>query len=564
MKRVRVAAAIAAFGAAVAIGVVAAAADKPAPTLHEYVAPPASREGGRIVSFPGAQEKSQTGQEKPANPSAIRHGSKLLVQPPLADKVGAGEQVHGNSPFAVDRETTARPDRQTEQDGTLHYSEVFNPSVVPFKRMSSLNAVDEDFTLFLAPGRMVEVPVGGDATPDRDLFWGSLVLHLRPGEDIAIPSVAPEMRVLSYESEPKAKIAFLRDAADNYYVRSDDPRNAGQIRLVFLVDAPATYFAPKFPAGSYTVADVAALGMVQPLPPNVRRSALTMLERLAIRPDTPLEQAVNALVAYHRTFEAGDPPEESGEDIYQDLFLSQRGVCRHRSFSFFVSATALGIPTRYITNEAHAFAEVWVPEHGWMRVDLGGSAQELDVANSADKAMHRPRAEDPFPRPPQYRENYTQFRGVQGLSDQQKAEAREPLVEDPSASPTDTNRSTDPVTPGPGRTLPKPTVEDVQGKTKVAISVDRVDGSAYRGEIITVGGKLAAEGKPVGGLRVDVYLASSFAASPDQARLVGQTVTRPDGSYELAVTLPKDLDLGEHTVYAATPGNGTFAMSISE
>ena len=34
---------------------------------------------------------------------------------------------------------------------------------------------------------------------DRDLFWGSIMVELTPGRDVAIPSVAPDMRILSYE-----------------------------------------------------------------------------------------------------------------------------------------------------------------------------------------------------------------------------------------------------------------------------------------------------------------------------------------------------------------------------
>src|SRR5262249_60940504 len=114
-------------------------------------------------------------------------------------------------------------------------------------------------------------------------------------------------------------------------------------------------------------------------------------------------------------------------DVYLDLALSRRGVCRHRAFAFMITANAAGIPTRYVTNEAHAWAEVWVPESGWVRVDLGGAALELDVANASGKSMYRARGADPFPKPKPYANGYTRLRGaVDGLSSEQNAEATRP------------------------------------------------------------------------------------------------------------------------------------------
>ena len=61
--------------------------------------------------------------------------------------------------------------------------------------------------------------------------------------------------------------------------------------------------------------------------------------------------------ATRRPRSSEEPPTGRG-DIYLDLALQQKGVCRHRSFAFLVTALYLGIPTRMIANEAHAWVEV--------------------------------------------------------------------------------------------------------------------------------------------------------------------------------------------------------------
>src|SRR5262249_51610736 len=366
--------------------------------LHERVAAPAKSQG-RIVRGPA----SPAGEGKPPgsqNPTAIRQDEKIIAAPSVSQPPTGSEVVHGQRSFAADRETEAHLDYATQQDGTLHYVEVFNPSIVPFKRMSALHRVRGDDALEGAGRALRAISVGAQTSADRDLFWGSLVIDLpEGGTQVPIPSVAPDMRILSYEVQPRARLVFARDGADNFYLRAEDGAR-GQHRVVILVDAPAAYFAPKVPTG-IPLRDVARRRPPLPLPERVRASATTILARLRISPELSADRAVSRLVDYFRGFEPGAPPTPSG-DIYLDLALARKGVCRHRAFAFMITANAAGIPTRYVTNEAHAFAEIWMPGPGWLRIDLGGAALELDIANEGDKTMYRPRSEDPFPKPKAY------------------------------------------------------------------------------------------------------------------------------------------------------------------
>ena len=85
--------------------------------------------------------------------------------------------------------------RNTGADSTLHYASVFNPDVLPFKRMSAFDAVAESYKLFVGKTGQTVVPVSGTGGTDktRDSFWGSMMIELQPGKDIPLPSVAPDM-----------------------------------------------------------------------------------------------------------------------------------------------------------------------------------------------------------------------------------------------------------------------------------------------------------------------------------------------------------------------------------
>jgi hypothetical protein len=542
--------------------------------LHEDVAPPADR----VAAADAVKPHQQVFGDDPTegqNPSAIGANNKILPEP--GDKAPSeDEPILGQPGFAADRDTRWNPDYHTGADGTLQYVVVFNPSILPFKRMSSMDSVSEDYTLFTSRSALQDIPVGGQKRADRDLFWGSLSIALTPGEDVAIPSVSPDMGVLSYEVEPKTRLTFSKDSADNFYVRSDESGAHGVHRLVFLADASASYFAPSIPK-RIRVRDVET-GMVPELPKNVSIQAQRALKSLGLNRNMYLDQALDKLVYYFRAFEAKASPPDTG-NVFWDLFSSQAGVCRHRSFAFMIVANELGIPTRYITNEAHAWAEIFLPRTGWVRLDLGGAALRLEVDNGENKSMYRPRGEDPFAQPPSYAQNYTRLEGdINGLTDDQIAEAQAPLPEgdgsgdgsgsgsggdfDPPAADgaeTDDGRLT-----GPGSGLPEIPAEELVDKTPTSISVSEASSVGYRGESIEVKGTLTdGDGVALAGQRVDIFVAPAGNDGND-ALLIGHGISKADGSYSAKVTLPAELDLTDYEVFAATPGNDKYQPSVSQ
>jgi hypothetical protein len=140
----------------VAVGLAAAAAvtwaqgaAAPPRVLHEDLPSPGGSDSPLVGSDPTAGQ----------NPEAFASGDKVLPEPELAPK-DPGEAVFGRDGSVTDRDTETRPDYQTDADGTLHYTAVFNPDVMPFKRMSSLDGIDpgyknviRDATLRAAGGR---------------------------------------------------------------------------------------------------------------------------------------------------------------------------------------------------------------------------------------------------------------------------------------------------------------------------------------------------------------------------------------------------------------------------
>jgi transglutaminase-like putative cysteine protease len=104
----------------------------------------------------------------------------------------------------------------------------------------------------------------------------------------------------------------------------------------------------------------------------------------------PPETIINSALSYfreHPFYYTLNPPLSGANAVDDFLFGSQRGFCEHYAGAFTVLMRAAGIPARVVTGyqggeynpignywiirqrDAHAWAEVWLPERGWVRVD---------------------------------------------------------------------------------------------------------------------------------------------------------------------------------------------------
>jgi transglutaminase superfamily protein len=271
-------------------------------------------------------------------------------------------------------------------------------------------------------------------------------------------------------------------------------------------------------------------------------------------------------VHYFRGFTPGEIRHPTG-DTYRDLCDSKAGVCRHRSFAFMITANALGIPTRYVENEAHAFVEVWFPERSWQRIDLGGAALRMDVTGADNKTLHRPRSEDPFAKPPEYKQSYTQLEGeIRGLTDQQIADKRKGVgpgappsgaVGDDSGSGSG-GFSGDRISPDP--TLPA-VMQDPKKPTP-ALLVTSADTSAYRGGMLHVEGLVRAAGKPLIDHVVQVWLAPPNRRH--ESVFLGTATTRNDGTFSTDLAIPAKVGLDVYDVLLSSDEDAFYNAALSE
>jgi len=493
---------------------------------------------------------------------------------------------------ARDKLRKAATDKQTRADGTLHYRAVFNPTVAPFKRdivFDRVNAAGELEQSGL--GRRPTRPLGAARRSGHELFWGHVTVELVAGKHTPLPSIAPSSAIVQAQAHPPRPLTFFVDAAGNFSVTST---RSGTAQLRFVMDAPSSYFGA--PIGGGPVRD-------DPTTPALPAAVQARMEKLwaaiGVSRSRSRRGNVRKLAEYFRSFEPGDlPPQEPGDDLVSSLIVARRGVCRHRSHAFVTVAHSLGIPAHYVINDAHAFAEAWVPgvdgRGHWQRVDLGGGADALRLHGADRKHLHDPLFRDPLPRPQQYAGGITRLEADGRLNDSSWAGARKVLgaggmvgrggrtggdgtaaTDKPGAAAADAkggnwlrerarkraamarNVAAPDVPPSrpPAPTSPR--------RIATTLKLDRAAPIAYVGESLKLYGKLrAASGSVPAGLAIAIWLVDPRDAT--KGRKLGGAVTRKGGDFAARIAVPMSAKLGEYDLVLHFAGRGKLAPSWSK
>ena len=200
----------------------------------------------------------------------------------------------------------------------------------------------------------------------------------------------------------------------------------------------------------------------------------------------------------------------------------------------------------------------------------------MEVTGASDKVLHRPRADDPFEKPPEYKQNYTQLEGdIKGLTRQQLADKHRSLSQAPPSGAFDPGPGPGPGSgsgPGsglsslPDRILPDqslPAVTRDPKKPSPSLTVSFVDEHAFRGAELHVEGVATAAGKPLPDHTVDVFLSPAGRNGADSIFL-GHAVTEADGAFHAYFPVPPTIALKAYEVWLSSPADAYYNAALSE
>ena len=315
-------------------------------------------------------------------------------------------------------------------DGNPPMYEYCEPALGQEKRWSVKDSVNPDNYGMYSYGwandeEPTEIPVTNnwDHTYVFDCWiWNNITVA--PDEYAAIPSPSPQSEIIAYEVvDSNVELAFFVDGTENYYIQPTNMFAEDDIELKYWIGTDGSYFEYKQLGYDFsnvpddlTVDDIpqdSSETFPKPFPHSeldikvqeflqYRNNTTNEIVNPSLynlwpedgEKETNLKLIADNLTNYFSAFTEGDgdvPDPEDPWDIYQTICVNGIGACRHRSFAFFVTANALELPTRYVSNEGHAFVEVYIPSTSdsynvddWKINNLGGTGGSTDFPRPDD------------------------------------------------------------------------------------------------------------------------------------------------------------------------------------
>jgi transglutaminase-like putative cysteine protease len=504
-------------------------------TLHEPIPPDAREDLAMHVSLDGDL------------PAALQTPSGVVSAPDPRAMPSSADRSYGSQADSG----VFSPDRDTRRPEVSAYDDPFTPSTAPFKRLEAFDAVREDYTLYVRDTRLAQIPLGAPPSATDEAFYADIVVDVTPGTNVRIPSVGPGARIVRARlgiGSDDLSFHVVRDGADDWFLQAPGVRVKLRARLVMELAIPRAAFGGEM--GNPSWSDLPA---VPPLPDNVARDAAQVRAAVGVSRVMRPRDAIGKMVQYFRGFADSDEPPTGQGNVYLDLALSKKGVCRHRSFAFLVTAQSLGVPTRLVLNEAHA----WVEIHDgalWRRVDLGGAGRMAPPPASAlaDRAAYRP-PPDTFSWPQNSR------RGDDMVADARAGVQAPNPNGPPGAASASASATAGAGAPDGGagsksgtQQGPPGALTDRDDRPPSAVTLAVTDSDPHRGMPLHVRGDVRADGEACAHVAVEVWLRD---ARTQKAALLGTLATGDDGAYAGGIVVPGTTPLGDYDVFVRTPGD---------
>lgn len=539
-------------------------AQSPKIVLHEFIDPDVEQD---------MQLSATT--EDGALPAAMQTRSGLVQAPDTTRRPSASEQAYGSA-FSGIADRVYSPDRDTRRALVGTYDDPFSPSVAPYERLRAYDIVRPDFTLGVSsqpPDGLRPIEPSGSVRQGEDAFWGELTIDVAPDGLVRIPSVGPSVRLVALTSQPLETLYLQADTADNWYVRS---QVRSRLRLILQLAVDQRVFGGAFEDGPVR----GAVGGVTPtVPSNVMGSVTQVVHALGLQNESSRRAVVMRLVTYFRGFAPSADVPRGRDNIYLDLALSRKGVCRHRAYAFVVTALGMGIPSRMVVNRAHA----WVEVHDavvWRRIDLGGASIRLEPERPSVNAVRHQAPSDPFPWPASSEREHSsdsaqspgeQDSGAQALLRSQQSAQGSVASANQTALANQANEHVQivqQVTPtgsvqSAASSLPVVTYHDPPEATGPAeqqneqptpfpasISIDRADTRVLRGEPMHIEGTAKSDRGPCAFARIDVVLSDPRTRRRFE---LGAVSTNETGEFSGSVVIPLEVPVGDYDVVVRMP-----------
>ena len=287
-------------------------------------------------------------------------------------------------PLESDVQTTVsvKLDANTRAPDKTVLEENFDPPVGAHKRVKVYNAIEYSEELVVLPVQDLWERVQPSKIENAsDVVRHALIYApVQADSFFILPTDSSRMKIVSFQAFDDDGVTqeltlWWSEASGRYAISSS---RSGVYRLELMTASPKLLLEEADSEAIHAAAR-------QPVPEQRQMEAVRTL--VAQYPELQeimrSPSALSQLAEWFRGFEA-QSLKESTTPVFERVLEQKRGICRHRAMAFMAIALAFGYEVRMVTNEAHAFVEVYINKE-WRFVDLGGQTTELAVTSPFDE-----------------------------------------------------------------------------------------------------------------------------------------------------------------------------------
>ncbi len=259
-----------------------------------------------------------------------------------------------------------------------------------------------------------------ETPPHPQLYWRGLVLSNYDGRTWRLenaPAYARPLIVNSGDEEAAYSYTVMLEPHNQHWLYALESTTQYDSRLVITREMHLVAANRVTDVMSYNLrSDTGAqnLGLFEPersknlaLPEGLNSKAVEFAENLFIESNRDSRAYINNVFrhfAANEFFYTLTPP-VLGENAMDDfLFDTRRGFCEHYSSAFVYLMRAAGVPSRVVVgyqggamhpfddymivrqSDAHAWAEVWLDDQGWVRIDPTAAVSPTRIENGIESA----------------------------------------------------------------------------------------------------------------------------------------------------------------------------------
>lgn len=260
--------------------------------------------------------------------------------------------------------------------------------------------------------------------PKKDLYWRGIVLSLFDGRTwkqsmFRVPQLSPEeaQSVRGSFANP-VRYRIIQESTRQHWTFTLPKAFSDDSRLRLFADDRLMTFLPITSRIQYdVVSDLTAargteLSAEQAqffthlrVPGNSRARSLAQTMRLESASNADYVERVLTMFSTQEFFYTLKPPLLGANPVDEFLFNSRRGFCEHYASSFVFLMRAVGVPARVVAGyqggdlnpinntitvrqyDAHAWAEVWLEQQGWVRVDPTAAVAPQRIEFGLEQAL---------------------------------------------------------------------------------------------------------------------------------------------------------------------------------